>query len=164
MKKKAWLLIVLMMSLLAGCEAVNPPPLMFNLVGNVPEKFPAEVTLDYFIPNDSIGLVGDDHYVTIVDEKMSRYHQLTIYPVEKKEDGYIVHGSRHEGYTIPDLEEFGYSGISRLDKQNGQIKILFPHENHYRNFFNGFKKTETNGTLIGMEGIYEYYGLFKAPK
>ena len=160
MKKKLTFL-VLLASLLVGCTAPEPQPMMFKLVGSEPDNFPAVVTVDYFISNKATGLVGDNHYVALADDKYNRFHQLNIYPVEKKKDGYIVHDSEHKDYTLPNPKEFGYSEVYLLDKQNGQIKIVFQHENQYRGFFEGFNTKETDGSLIGMERVCKYYDCYK---
>lgn len=159
--RKKLIFLVLLASLLVGCTVPDPQPMMFKLVGNEPEKFPAEVTVDYFISNKAMGLVGDNHYVALADEKTNRFHQLNIYPVEKKKDGYVIHHSKHKDYTLPDPKEFGYSEVYLLDKQNGQIKINFQHQNHYRSFFEGFNTNETDGSLIGMEQVCDYYDCYK---
>lgn len=164
MKKMIWLLLSMMMILLAGCDPPEPSPVMFKLAGSEPKKFPAEVTLDYFISNKAKGLVGDDRYITLINEQGVRYHQIKAYPVEKKEAGYVIHRSKHERFTLPDIKKFGYSDVYRLEKQNGQIKIIFPRKNDYRNFFIGSDSVDMETVSINMEKVCLYYDCYKKTK
>lgn len=72
-----------------------------------------------------------------------------MYPVKKTDDGYIIIGSKHEDYALPNPSKFGYSDIVLLDKKNGTFNMTFETQYRYNNFFDDY--------MSGSDDVCTYY-------
>lgn len=137
-----------MLLIATGCSLEEyKPVVMFKETQSEPKTFPATVEIDYFVHNGS-NLQNNKTLVSFEWEeagKISRYH---VYPVEKTTDGYIVHGSKYEGYTIKNPKKLNLSPIILLDSSNGTISMTFENIKQYKDFFD---------LISGWEEVCEYY-------
>jgi uncharacterized SAM-binding protein YcdF (DUF218 family) len=150
---KKWTMAVVIFTLallLASCEEYVSP-IMFQLSDNekYPSKFPATVDIDYYIANDTKNLYGKDKYITFKWDNHGKFSYHTAYPVKKTPDGYIIIGSEHEDYAIPNPKKFGYSDIYELKEKNGTFSIKFEKEYRLDDFL--------NGNMSGIDDVCSYY-------
>ncbi|PLS19388.1 hypothetical protein CVD28_02940 [Bacillus sp. M6-12] len=129
-----FLFLILMLLSLTACEEYVSP-IMFQLSdSDYPEKYPATVDIDYYIANDTKNLYGKDKYITFKWDNHGKMSYFTAYPVKKTKDGYIIIGSEHDAYAIPNPEKFGYSEIIPLKEKNGTFKMTFEKEYYLKDF------------------------------
>lgn len=157
------LLILIFMALfvsllLAGCaEESDPAPIMFKLADKVPKKFPADVTIDYFVSADSLDLVNDDHYMVFKSIREGRYHDYSIYPAKLTDEGYTIPNTKYKSYAIPNPVDFGFSEPFPIEKRNGQIQLHFNSESEYHDFFDDYSNPEIAGFFYGVKEFVQFY-------
>lgn len=152
-KKVFILLSVLLIALVVGCEATKPD-IIFHVEQQGDKKYPRQVEIKYFTPNDE-RTFGEDVLITF-KWKQARFPYYEVYPVRKTDEGYIIVGSDYEDFSIPDPTEIGFTSVKTLPTQNGSFQMDFANEVQYDNFM--------SDGIVGWYNVVKYFDQNRAPQ
>lgn len=144
------LLLILCIVVGTGCnlsEATDPEVLFKVAQKENKIKYPAELEVKYYIPNDK--KISSEKTLIVFKWQSSRFPYYEIFPVQKTEDGYVIIGSEYEDFSIPDPTEMGFSTVKVLDKQNGSFQMKFANHDQLWDFL--------NDRVVGWSNVVRYY-------
>lgn len=153
MKLSKYLLIItstIILFLLSGCSEFNDAIIIEPVNQEAPVKYPATVDFEYFTNNEAKFYGEDVKVVFFYHAGRQSYYQA--YPVEETKDGYIIHNSKYDKFSIPDPTDKGFSPIFTMEKKNGTFQMTIEKEHQYKKFAD---------EISGWDDVCAFYECFK---